>query len=125
MHVVDAFDLPEWLGSEHVTWSATATLTDTATVQGALRAASGESMQQLDLIAVDAAYPLVVCPEHERQLAHQAWQFGQVLLVENDGRLYCAAPGTTFDPDLACEAIRRVAKAVGAPTGNFAISLAL
>lgn len=127
MHVVDAFDLPEWLGTEPVTWASTATLTDTTTVQGNLRVVGRgpAAVQQLDLVAVDAAYPLVLCPEHERQLAHQAWQFGQVLLVEDDGRIGCAVPGTSFDTDLACEAIRRVAKAVGAPVGNFTVSITL
>jgi hypothetical protein len=34
-------------------------------------------------------------------------------------------PGTRFDADLACEVIRRVAKAVGASPDRFTVSLAL
>jgi len=79
----------------------------------------------LDLLAVDAAYPTLVCPDQQRQAAHQAWQFGQVALVEVDGRVAAAVPGTRFDADLACEVIRRVARSVGATTERFTVSLSL
>ena len=85
---------------------------------------SGDSFP-LDLLAVDSAYPEVVCPDEHRQAAHQAWQFDQVALVEENGRVAVAVPGTRFDADLACEVIRRLAKSVGAPTGNFTVALCL
>jgi len=120
----DFFDLPDWVGTEPVDWSAEGSLTDQPRVPGILTAAAGKS-QQLDLLAVDAAYPEPVCPDGFRRSAHQAWQFGQVQLLETDGRLTCAVPGTRFTADLACEVLRRVAKAVGAPAHHFTVSIAL
>ncbi len=78
-----------------------------------------------DLLAVDAAYPIPVCPEAERRAAHQAWEFGQLGLVDVDGRVAAAVPGTRFDANLACEAIRRLAKSMGAPAGNYTVLIAL
>jgi len=120
---MDFFDLPEWLGTESVVWSATSALQQTPQVSGALT--SGEQRQQLDLLAVDAAYPRPVCPAVQRQQAHQAWQLGQVALVDIDGRLAVAVPGSDFDANLACEVVRRVAKAVGAASRHFTVSIAL
>ncbi len=120
----DAFDLPDWLGTDAVTWTSTTKFDDSARVSGQVENAAGLS-RQLDLLAVDAAYPFPVCPEPERRAAHQAWQFGEVLLFEVDGHLAAAAPGTRFDANLACEVVRRVAKSVGAPSNNFTVSIAL
>ena len=116
----DPFDLPGWLGTEQVCFATSSALRETPRVEGTLSAGSGQEVT-LDLLAVDAAYPTVVCPEKHRQAAHQAWQFGEVAL----GRVAAAVPGTRFDEDLACEVIRRVAKAVGATTEHFTVSLAL
>ncbi|MBA3265655.1 MAG: hypothetical protein H0T14_04680 [Nocardioidaceae bacterium] len=120
----DAFDLPDWLGTDAVTWTSTTKFDGSARISGQLKNAAGLS-RQLDLLAVDAAYPSPVCPEPERRAAHQAWQFGEVLLFEVDGHLAAAAPGTRFDANLACEVVRRVAKSVGAPSNNFTVSIAL
>jgi len=120
----DAFDLPDWLGTDAVTWTSTTKFDGSARVSGQVENAAGLS-RQLDLLAVDAAYPSPVCPEPERRAAHQAWQFGEVLLFEVDGHLAAAAPGTRFDANLACEVVRRVAKSVGAPSNNFTVSIAL
>ncbi len=120
----DAFDLPDWLGTEAVTWSSGTKFDESAHVSGKVVSGGGLS-HQLDLLAVDAAYPAPVCPEPERRAAHQAWQFGEVLLFEVDGNLAAAAPGTRFDANLACEVIRRVAKSVGSPTSNITVSIAL
>jgi hypothetical protein len=79
----------------------------------------------LDLLAVDSAYPEIVCPDEHRQAAHQAWQFGQVSLVRQHGRVAAAVPGTRLDADRTCEVIRRLAKSVGAPVGNFTVALCL
>jgi len=107
-----------------VTFAAGRALADTPRVEGRLTTDAGDELL-LDLLAVDAAYPEVVCPEEHRQSAHQAWQFGQVALLDIDGRVAAAVPGTRFDADLACEVIRRLAKSVGASTGNFTVLLAL
>lgn len=120
---LDPFELPDWLGTEPVSWCADTTLTDAPRVEGRLRAASGE--QQLDLLAVDAVYPRQVCPERQRHDAHQAWQFGQVLIASFDGRVTAAVPGVRFDANLACETVSRFGKAVGASAGNVSVSILL
>jgi hypothetical protein len=81
--------------------------------------------QDLDLLAVDAAYPMPVCPEAERRRAHQAWQYGEVVLLAVDGRICAGVPGRRFDANLACEALRRVARSVAAEPGTFAVSIRL
>jgi hypothetical protein len=124
IHAYDPFDLPEWLGTRSVCFSTGTALPDTARVQGLLTSDAGESFA-LDLLAVDAAYPAIVCPDEHRRAAHQAWQFGQVAFVETDGRVAATVPGTRFDADRACEVIRRLAKSVGASADRFTVSVAL
>ena len=119
----DAFDLPEWLGTERVTWRAEEALSRESLIVGRLSATDRD--QPLDLLAADAAYPRTVCTARERHDAHQAWHFGEVLLLETGGRVAAAVPTVTFDANLACEAIRRVAKALGAPAANFTVTLTL
>ncbi|MEP6665010.1 MAG: hypothetical protein ABJA81_01065 [Nocardioidaceae bacterium] len=121
--LVDPFDLPDWLGTKPVTWHATSPLQESAHVSGEM--AWSDERQPVDLLAVDAAYPAPVCPESVRRTAHQSWQFGQVALVDVDGGVAAAVPGTGFDANLVCEAIRRIAKAVGAPEGNYTVLIAL
>ena len=53
--------------------------------------------------------------EKWRAAAHQAWTLGEILLLEYDGRLTLVVPGTALSVELALEAVRRLAKAVGAP----------
>ncbi len=120
---VDPFDLPEWLGTEPVTWSAGGSLDETSHVRGEFTC--GEHSLALDLLAVDVAYPAPVCPEAVRRSAHQAWRYGEVALLDVDGRSAAGVPTSRLDVDLVCEALRRVAKAVGAPVGNFTVSIAL
>jgi hypothetical protein len=122
--LVDAFDLPEWLGTEPVVWRAHGDLETAALVPGELRG-TDDHLHGLDLLAVDAAYPRPVCPDKERSAAHQAWQFGEVALLDIDGRLAAGAPGTRFSADLVCEVVRRVARAVGAERGSFSVSITL
>ena len=119
----DAFDLPDWLGTDHVTWRLDGTLSDMPLVEGWL--SSDQRSHPLDLLAVDAAYPRTVCTSEQRHDAHQAWHFGEVMLLERDGRVAAAVPAVRFDPNLAVDAIRRVAKALGAPRGNFTVMLTL
>jgi hypothetical protein len=119
----EAFDLPEWLGTEEVTWTAHTTVHDAARVSGALGA--GEESLACDLLAADQAFPVPVLDEKWRPHAHQAWTHGQVLLVEYDGRLTLAVPGTGFTADLVLEALTRLAKAVGVKPDRFVAALRL
>ena len=110
---VDPFDLPEWLGTGEVTWESQTGLRTGHLVHGDLTDTAGERLP-CDLLAVDEAYPAPVVDEAGRSRAHQAWQHDQVLLAEYDGRLVMGVPGTGFDADRVLEALRRLAKAVGA-----------
>jgi hypothetical protein len=85
--------------------------------------AEPDLQQQLDLLAVDAAYPRPVCPDGLRVQVHQAWNLGEVLLVDVDGRVAAAAPGTRLDANAVCEVLHRFARAVGAPAGNVTVSI--
>jgi hypothetical protein len=120
----DAFDLPDWTGTKPVIWQGETALTQDAHVRGTLRA-EPDLRQRLDLLAVDAAYPRPVCPEEVRVLVHQAWNLGELLLLEVDGRVTAAAPGTRLDADAVCEILSRFARAVGAPSGNVTVSIVL
>lgn len=122
--VFDAFDLPDWVGTEPVTWRSLQALESSHQVAGELRGESG-SVQQLDLLAVDIAYPRAVCSESERHDAQQAWQFGEVVLLKVDDRVTAAVPARSIDANLACESMRRVARAVGADASRFWVSLSL
>jgi hypothetical protein len=124
LSIADAFDLPDWLGTVYVVWRATSALEESAHVAGQLTAGDDRS-HELDLLAIDEAYPRPVCPEPERTAAHQAWHYGEVLLLKLDSRLTAAVPGTRFDANLICETLRRVAKAVGAPAANFTAAVTL
>ena len=83
VHPVDAFDLPEWLGTSEVSWVAC------SGVRGS------------------------------------SWTLGQVLLLEYDGRLTLAVPGTAYSADGALETISRFAKAMGVRPGHFTVTLRL
>ena len=78
-----------------------------------------------DLLACDRAYPEPVLDEASRADAHQAWTLGEVLLLEYDGRLTLVVPGSAMTAELALEAVRRLAKAVGAPARRFTVVLRL
>lgn len=118
----DAFDLPDWTGTEPVTWRGETALSSDALVRGSLHAGADLS-QPLDLLAIDAAYPQPVADEAVRRRAHQAWNLGEVLLVEMGDRVAIAAPGTRFDANATCELLRRFARAVGASDGNVTVSI--
>jgi hypothetical protein len=120
----DAFDLPEWVGTQAVTWRSEAPLDSGYRIVGELRG-DGDHRLPFDLLAADTAYPTVVCSDLERHDAHQAWQFGEVVLLEIDARVCAAVPARLFDANLACEAMRRVARAVGADLSRFWVSLSL
>jgi len=124
LEIIDAFDLPEWFGTSKVSWHSTSPLRAGPHVTGELDGGPGEA-QRLDLLAVDAAYPAPVCPDAERRAAHQAWQYGEVALLDMDGTVCAGVPGRQFDANLAYEALRRLAKAVAANPGSFTVSLTL
>jgi hypothetical protein len=114
---VDAFELPDWLGESEVVWTTAATV-GTPLVPGSLQAAGHEL--PCDLQACDRAHPEPVLPEHWRREAHHAWALAQVLLVEVDGRLTLVVPGVDVSVDVALEALRRLARSVGARPDRFA-----
>jgi len=120
---VDAFDLPEWLGSADVVWIARSSVRDSHLVRGELTGA-GEPLA-CDLLAADRAFPEPVLDERWRHTAHQSWTHEQVLLTEYDARLTLAVPGTAFTPDLVLEALGRLARAIGVAPESFAATLRL
>lgn len=121
---VDPFELPDWLGlSDTVTWTAQSSIRGSYQVTGELGADA--EVVACDLLAADHAYPRPVLSEQWRRDAHQAWIYGQVLLVEYDGRLTLAVPGTEFTADAVLEALVRLAKAVGVDPSHFVAALRL
>ncbi len=123
VEAVDAFDLPEWLGTSTVSWTAQSSVRGARRIEGLLGAPEGEL--GCDLMAADVAYPEPALNDQWRRLAHQSWEYGQVLLIRYDGRLTLAVPGTAYSADGVLEAIGRLAKAVGVRPGNFMVALRL
>lgn len=119
----DPFDLPDWVGTGEVTWTLTSSLAAGPRVTGEL--GSGPARLACDLLGCDAAFPHPVLGDAWRHDAHQAWVYGQVLLLRTQGRLTLAIPGTGFTADLVVEAVARLAKAVGAPADRFTVALRL
>jgi hypothetical protein len=125
---VDPFELPDWLAQEEVLWQATderGIRDRTATVHGHLRPLQGGDRFPLDLLGVDVAWPKPVCDEESRHLAHEAWHYGQVVLLDFDGRVTLCVPCTELSTDLVCEAVRRFSRAVGADPTHFLVQLRL
>ncbi len=118
---VDPFDLPDWLGELPVVWRPDAGIGGHR-VTGELTSDGGGPLV-CDLFAVDEAYPKPVADDELRHQAHQVWRHGQVLLVDVDGRLTLAVPGTSFTADRILETLSRLAKAVGAAPGSLAALL--
>lgn len=127
LQLVDAFELPEWLGTSHVSWSAASSVRGAQRIQGMLSSPGTQGVEPLpcDLMAADVAYPEPLLPDAWRRHAHQAWTYGQVLLMSYEGRLTLAVPGTAYSADGVLEAISRLAKAVGVPPGRFIVCLRL
>ena len=123
VELVDAFDLPEWLGTSDVTWMALSSVRGAQRIPGALRAPEGEL--PCDLMAADVAYPEPLLADPWRRQAHQAWEHGQVLLLRYGGRLTLAVPGTAYSADGVLETVGRLAKAVGVRPGRFVVTLRL
>ncbi len=119
---VDPFDLPDWLGVSEVTWVADDGVRSGHRVPGHL-AGEGHDDVVCDLLAVDEAFPAPVADEQVRLRVHQAWRHGQVHLIEYDGRLTVAVPGSRFDADLVLDALDRLARAVGASPERYTARL--
>jgi len=129
--VVDAFDLPDWLGTCDVVWTALSSVRGAQRIRGALDGPDSDLDPQLgpglpcDLLAADVAYPEPLLGDPWRQQAHQVWEHGQVLLVSYDGRLTLAVPGTAYSADGVLETIGRLARALGVPASRFRVCLRL
>ncbi len=121
MTAIDPFDLPEWLGTSEITWYADSAERGGHLVRG--RLSDGSQEVPCDLLAVDQAWPAPVLDEKERQAAHQAWQIGELQLLEREGRLTLAAPGTGFTADRVLDLLARLARAVGAEPHRFVAAL--
>jgi len=122
--LVDPFDLPEWLGVEAVTWTGQSSLDGRShLICGMLE--TGTEGLDCDVLACDLAFPQPVLSGTWRRDAHSAWMRDEVLLIDRDGRLTLTAPGTIVDADLVLEAVRRLAKAVGAASERFTVALRL
>jgi hypothetical protein len=119
---VDPFDLPTWLGEGDVTWSADRGLTAGHRVEGTL-STPGSDPLGCDLLAIDDAYPAPVASDALRVRAHQVWQYGEVLLVQDVDRLVLAVPGSRLVADTAITAVGRLGRAVGAASGSYVVRL--
>ncbi|HET8665103.1 MAG TPA: hypothetical protein VFM08_12365 [Nocardioides sp.] len=119
---VDPFDLPEWLGESEVTWESERPFTADHRVTGQLTSDGHESMP-CDLLAVDDAYPVPVAADETRMRAHQVWSHGEVLLASEGDRLLLVVPGSRLDTETVLTAVGRLARAVGARDGDYAVRL--
>ncbi len=118
----DPFDLPDWLGTDRVTWTPDGGLRSGSSVPGVLSAPDRPPLP-CDLLAVDDAFPEPVAPDTVRLAAHQAWRRGEVSVVERRARLTLAVPGSFFTADVVLDALARLARAVGADAGRYAVLL--
>ena len=125
---VDPFELPDWLAEGEVLWQATDERTRqdaTGTIHGRVSPLAGGDSLTVDLLAVDVSWPKPVCDEATRHLAHEAWHYGQVALLDRDGRITLVVPCLEFTSDLVCEAVRRFSRAVGAEPARFLVQVRL
>jgi hypothetical protein len=119
---VDPFELPGWLGESEVTWQADHELATGHRVAGSLTAPEHHPVP-CDLLAVDDAYPSPVASEAVRVRAHQVWQHGEILVASDAGHLLLAVPGSRLDVETTLEVIARLARALGARPGSYAVRL--
>ena len=118
----DPFDLPAWLGECEVTWEAERGLKTGHLVAGALTA-PGQQPVPCDLLAVDDAYPEPVAADAVRVRAHQVWRHGEVLVASHADRVLLVIPGSRLGTDTVLDAVGRLARAVGAADGSYAVRL--
>ena len=120
---LDPFDLPDWLGDGPVSWESDLGLSGHL-VAGHLTG-TPDQVIPCDLLAVDQAYPTPVLDEATRTRVHQAWRYGQVLLLTREGRATVAAPGIAWTSEQVLVAFTRVARAVGADPASWTVRLGL
>jgi hypothetical protein len=118
----DPFDLPGWLGECEVTWASDCDLVSGHRVNGALTS-PGHTPVPCDLLAVDDAYPEPVAAESVRVRAHQVWRHGEVLVASDEGRVLLVVPGSRLGTQKVLDAVGRLARAVGARAGSYAVRL--
>ena len=120
---VDAFDLPEWLGDRpgDVVRGRAAPARHRAG-RAPQRYQRGRARRATCWRATSPT-PCAVVDEQTRIQIHQAWRHGQVHVVRRAGRLTLGAPGTDFTAPRVLDVVGRLAKAVGAPPGHFAVRL--
>jgi hypothetical protein len=124
--VQDPFELPDWLGLDRVCWQSTGPTGRRSVAHGRLVSLDEDrSALELQILAADQAFPTVVCSDDDRRLVHQSWHYGEVTLLRVEDTLTLAIPGTTFSADRLCEAMSRLAKALGAETSRFYVLLNL
>lgn len=119
----DPFDLPDWLGTAEVTWTAQSTDRGGHRVRGEL--SSGQQRLACDLFAVDQAWPVPVATDQLRHEVHTAWRSGEVVLATDEDRLLVLTPGVCFAPADALESVRRLARAVAARADHYIVALRL
>ena len=115
---VDPFELPEWLGTEPVTWTAQTGVRGAHWIAGCLGAGDGAAAVRPD--GRRRRVPASRCwttsgagrPTRRGSTARCCWS-------QYDGRLTLAVPGTAYSADGALETLGRLAKAVGVPAGRF------
>jgi hypothetical protein len=107
-----------------VTWESERGFTTGHRVAGSL-SAPGQEPIGCDLLAVDDAYPEPVASDDTRVRAHQIWRHGEVLVASDAGRLLLVVPGSRLEPDTVLESVARLAHAVGAPPGSYAVRLSV
>ncbi len=123
--LVDPFDLPEWLGEGEVVWEPEEPI-GSPFVPGHLTARTSESATMAcDMVACDRAYPEPALPERIRRESHVQWSREQVLMIRIDDRLTLVCPGIDVEVESALECLRRLAKAVAAPSSNFTAAIRL
>lgn len=118
---VDPFELPEWLGTSDVVWSSESGQHPPHLLAGRLRAEAEELA--CDLMTVDEAYPEAVTDDATRVRVHHSWRHGQVFVGERAGRLTLAVPGSRIGPEVAMDALARLARAVGSRPDRYAVLL--
>ena len=119
---IDPFDLPEWLGECEVTWHSEGALSDGHRIAGSLTT-SGHEPLPCDLLAVDDAYPEPVAADTVRVRVHRVWRHGEVLVSAEGDRVLLVVPGSRLDVGTVLQAVGRLARAVGAPDGSYAVRL--
>ncbi len=127
LHVtdVDAFDLPEWLGTHEIVWRADAT-TSTDHVPGMLADAGGAPLElPCDLLAADHAHPAPVLADPDRTAVHRQWHLRQVHLGEIGGRLTLMLPTNEVTAELVVQALTRLSRAVGGEPVRWLVQLRL